>query len=92
MNARNGQRGPSRRVRAAAEHDPAGEAAIWSWLNRAVVEDVPPEPLDADMARHLGTVLLLVLTENVRHQLGLEPDQARGAALGWIAAKAQEAK
>jgi hypothetical protein len=76
---------PSARQPAA---DPRGEAAIYAWLNRAVVDDVPPEPLNAEMAAHLATVLLLVMTDNVRHQLGLEPGHARAAALGWIAAKA----
>jgi hypothetical protein len=66
-----------------------GEAAIWRWLHKAVVEDVAPEPLDAEMAANLATLLLVVLTENARHQLGVEPEQARAAALGWIAAKAQ---
>jgi len=66
------------------------EAAIWAWLHRAAVEDVPPEPLDGPMAAALATVLLQVLTENVRHQLGVDAGQARAAAIGWIAAKAQK--
>jgi hypothetical protein len=66
-----------------------GVAAIYAWLHRAVVDDVPPAPLDAEMAANLATLLLVVLTENVRHQTGLAPDQARAAAVGWIAAKAQ---
>lgn len=66
-----------------------GEAAIYAWLNRAVIDDVPPAPLDAEMAANLATLLLVVMTENVRHQTGLAPDQARAAAVGWIAAKAQ---
>ena len=92
MDARNRRRKPGQPVQLPPEPDPDGEAAIWAWLHKAVVENVPPEPLDAAMAANLATVLLVILTENVRHQTGLEPEQARAAAVGWIAAKAHTAR
>ena len=64
-----------------------GDAELCAFLLR-VIGGAVPESIDAEMTAALVAMLLQVMTESVQIRLGLAPEHARAAAMGYLVAKA----